>query len=229
MQSAVRKALAYEDVWAQFIINLKSPSNTTILDIKREKLLLGSTWEEFCRLYLLNEGYTVYMLAETPSEVLSSLGLRRNDVGIDIIAFNSAGCPCAVQCKFRTRGVVSWRELSTFEALCARSGPWKSHIVMTNAASVRREGRSTKDATFAQRRFASLDRVFWMRIIGAGQGRTVGGNASPNTAREQFLSRFQNADEQCESDHKSEITNTKPLILPTRPRDVRADTVIATD
>jgi hypothetical protein len=193
MQSAVQKALPHDDVWAQFVINLKSSSHTSISDIKREKLLLGSAWEEFCRRYLLDLGYTVYMLADTPPEVLASLGLRRNDVGIDIIAYNPVGLPCAVQCKFRNRGVVSWRELATFEALCARSGPWNLHIVMTNAASVRREGRSTKDATIAQRRFASLDRVFWMRIIGAGEGRTVGGSVSPNSARARFLSRFEAA------------------------------------
>ena len=191
MQSAVKKALSHDDVWTQFVMNLKSSAHASISDIKREKLVLGSAWEEFCRMYLLDVGYTVYMLADTPAEVLASLGLRRNDVGIDIIAYNPSGLPCAVQCKFRSRGVVAWRELATFEALCARSGPWHSHIVMTNAACVRREGKSSKDATIAQRRFASLDRMFWMRIIGAGEGRVVGGDVSPNTARARFLSRFE--------------------------------------
>jgi hypothetical protein len=96
--------------------------------------------------------------------------------------------PHAVQCKFRSRGIVSWRDLSTFEALCARTGPWRRHLVMTNASAVKRQGlKQAKDLTFARGTFMTLSRHEWTRLAGFGRGRTVGGETSPVTARRVFL------------------------------------------
>ena len=63
---------------------------------------------------------------------------------------------------------VSWRELSTFYALCARTGPWAQQIVMTTADSVRRQGvRTGQDKTYAYRGFCGQDRSVWLAMVGS--------------------------------------------------------------
>jgi hypothetical protein len=62
---------------------------------------------------------------------------------------------------------VSWQELSTFYALCARTGPWKQHIVMTTANSVRHQGqRSTQDRTYAYQGFCGQPLSVWSAMVG---------------------------------------------------------------
>ena len=91
-------------------------------------------------------GWKVFKLKDCDETLLKNLSLKKRDVGIDIIAIDQEGNVDAVQCKFRRRGTVRWRELSTFEALCSRTGSWNKHIVMTNQEFVRREGNaSAKD------------------------------------------------------------------------------------
>ncbi len=65
-------------------------------------------------------------------------------MGIDIVVHDK-GSFYAVQCKYkkRTEHGVGWKELSTFYALCMRTGPWKGHIVMTSCRYVSRQGRKT--------------------------------------------------------------------------------------
>jgi hypothetical protein len=62
---------------------------------------------------------------------------------------------------------VSWQELSTFYALCSRTGPWKQHIAMTTANSVRHQGqRTAQDYTYAYQGFCGQALSVWSAIVG---------------------------------------------------------------
>ena len=89
------------------------------------------------------------------------LGVAGRDMGIDLVAVDAQGLVSAVQCKYRTgtgwvpgrfvrRDVVPWRDLATFYALCARTGPWSRHLVMTNAVGVRAPARGPKDTSICR-------------------------------------------------------------------------------
>jgi len=63
----------------------------------------GRMWEEFCKRYLLAEGFEqVWLLSELPSEIRESLDLGVKDMGIDIVVLHE-GRYQAVQCKYRKR------------------------------------------------------------------------------------------------------------------------------
>jgi len=104
----------------------------------------GDIFEEFCATYLRRvcRYEDVWLLADAPDATLEQLGMKRRDMGIDIVVHDN-GSFYAVQCKFKknTEHGVGWKELSTFYALCMRTGPWKKHIVMTNCRYVRHQGR----------------------------------------------------------------------------------------
>ena len=106
----------------------------------------GDIFEAFCATYLRRvcRYEDVWLLADVPNETLEFLGMGRRDMGIDIVVHDN-GYFYAVQCKYKTRTErgVGWKELSTFYALCMRTGPWKKHIVMTNCRYVSHQGRKT--------------------------------------------------------------------------------------
>lgn len=119
----------------------------------------GDLWEIFCKFYLqkIKKYDNVWLLKETPDDILNLLKLRKNDVGIDIIACKNNKYS-AVQCKFKkpreglvpgtwiAYNCVNWKELSTFYALCnsTNDNNWENHIVMTNTKYVRHMGNKTK-------------------------------------------------------------------------------------
>ncbi len=105
----------------------------------------GDIFEEFCAIYLrcVCRYDHVWLLHDVPDVTLALLGMKRRDMGIDIVVHHN-GSFYAVQCKFKQRTEsVGWKELSTFYALCMRTGPWGKHIVMTNCQFVRYQGRRT--------------------------------------------------------------------------------------
>ena len=174
-----------------FVEGLSSLPLSTIQEVKKRNQLVGRAWEEFCKEVLLLKGYDeVLLLEEASADLLDELGLKTRDVGIDILARVSGEQWTAVQCKFRARGIITWQQLSTFAALCARSGPYVRHLVMTNAARVKREGSHPKDATMAKGTFEQFERHEWLHLAGAGSGNTCGGSLSPEDARRAFLERF---------------------------------------
>ena len=62
---------------------------------------------------------------------------------------------------------VSWQELSTFYALCSRTGPWCKQIVMTTASSVRHQGQKTpQDFTYAYQGFCGRPLSLWSTMVG---------------------------------------------------------------
>ena len=154
----------------------------TCADIKRKKKLIGDTWEALCKAYLLSQGFlSVQLLSELVDSELSALGLRRKDVGIDMVCRDATNKYVAVQCKFRSRGNVSWKELSTFDALCARSGPWDRQLTITNARRVVREGLDQpKDESITRVSFQRMKRHHWLGLLGMGEGHICGGCALQN-------------------------------------------------
>ena len=176
--SAVRTALKDENIWASFLKLVQNGgASDNLRSLKSSKKQVGDLWEAFCVEFLSLKGYDAARLEDVPAATLSKYKLASLDRGIDIIAHDNLGNPCAVQCKYRHRGCVSWRELSTFEALCVRSGPWHRHIVMTNGPGVRREGESQPhDQAFAREAFSGLKRHEWEQLAGYGKGKVLGGS-----------------------------------------------------
>ena len=147
-----------------------SGSNMTELKLKKNMKLKGDIFERFCQVYLRHtQKYDdVWLLHEVPEHILITLNLSRRDMGIDLVC-RKDGVFYAVQSKYRrctgqTR-ILSWNTLSTFYALCLRSGPWASYVVMTNCDYVRRAGKkTTQDVSICLRTFRSLSHEDWITM-----------------------------------------------------------------
>jgi hypothetical protein len=135
------------------------------------KKIRGDIFEEFCVLYLKYvKGYEeVWLLDDVPDDILSNLTMVRKDMGIDILVRHE-GQMYAVQSKYRkahgsTKTSVTWQSLSTFYALCMRTGPWAKYIVMTNCDYVRHQGKKTdKDLSVCLGTFRSLKGDDWLKM-----------------------------------------------------------------
>jgi hypothetical protein len=146
---------------------------------RENKKKRGDIFEEFCRLYLLKVlGYTdVWLLPEVPADIRAELKLPKRDMGIDIIC-RKEGVYTAVQCKYKKvsgKAVsVPWRELSTFQGLCAKTGPYEKHIVMTTANFVRHQGEKTeKDMSICLTSLRGISSGDWTKMCGLS-GNTTG-------------------------------------------------------
>lgn len=149
------------------------PAHTfTELRTRDNKKIRGDVFEDFCVLYLKHvRGYpTVWRLADVPSDVLETLSLKRQDFGIDILCERD-GKYTAVQCKYKkhtgykSKTIVTWKQLSTFYALCMRTGPWEKFIVMTNCDYVRHMGKKTpKDLSICLKTFRNITKDQWFRM-----------------------------------------------------------------
>jgi hypothetical protein len=180
----------------------EQPAHTfTEMRTRDNKKIRGDVFEEFCVLYLRHvRGYTqAWRLADVPEDVLTTLGLKRPDMGIDILC-ERGGKYSAVQCKYKkhtgykSKTIVSWKQLSTFYALCMRTGPWESYIVMTNCDYVRHMGKKTsKDISICLRRFQSTTKEQWTRMCqleGHLVSETKAKVLSPEDLRAARLARF---------------------------------------
>lgn len=134
----------------------------------------GDIFESFSVLYLekIKGWEKVWLLKDVPDDILNQLGLPNRDMGIDIIGYHNNGYS-AVQCKYKKKNlhkkytVVGWKELSTFQALCARSGPWQQQLVITNCDYVRHQGhKAANDKTIAKKTLQTLTRVDWLAMVG---------------------------------------------------------------
>jgi hypothetical protein len=156
---------------AHNLIELRSRKNTK---------LKGDIFEEFCVLYLKNvKKYdNVWRLHDVPDDILINLGLKRRDMGIDIIAqkddlYEAIQCKYKKDNKFKSKNVLSWKTLSTFYALCICSGirnqenkrEWNRHIVMTNCDYVRHVGEKTnKDLSICLKSFQKISKDEWLSM-----------------------------------------------------------------
>jgi predicted helicase len=150
----------------------EQPAHTfTEMRVRDNKKVRGDVFEEFCVLYLkhVRKFENVWRLENVPDELLTQLSLKRPDVGIDIIA-ESGGKYYAVQCKYKKhvsmkKNVVTWKALSTFYALCMRTGPWEKYIVMTNCDYCRHMGKKTvKDVSICLKTLQSITKEQWIEM-----------------------------------------------------------------
>jgi len=145
--------------------------------MRDNKKIRGDIFEEFCVLYMKNvRGYTnAWRLEDVPSEILERLGMKRMDVGIDII-LEKDGKYSAVQCKYKKQDKtksVTWKSLSTFYGLCLRTGPWEKYIVFTNCSCVRHMGRKTpKDISICLKTLQGISQKDWFSMCGV-EGRKL--------------------------------------------------------
>jgi hypothetical protein len=134
------------------------------------KKIRGDIFEEFCCLYLkeVREFQEVWLLSDLPEELLEKLSLKRRDMGIDIVVKHNEEW-YAVQCKYKTptnkKSYITWSALSTFYAMCLRTGPWAMYIVMTNCDYTRHQGpKGPKDLSICLGTFRNLSSNDWLKM-----------------------------------------------------------------
>ena len=155
------------------------------------KKIRGDIFEEFCVLYLTHiKNYShVWRLPDVPDEILLKLNMKRRDMGIDIICENN-GVYTAVQCKYKKhtsmrKHSVTWKELSTFYAMCLRTGipeiGWDKYIVMTNCEYITHMGKKTeKDQSICIGTFRNISTDDWIKMCGL-IGQTLVSNTNIET------------------------------------------------
>jgi len=150
----------------------KPAHNFVELRTRENKKIRGDIFEVFCVLYLKEiKGYDeAWRLEDVPEEVLLKLSMKRKDMGIDLIAKKGTEYS-AVQCKYKKptgkKTSITWKALSTFYALCMRTGPWEKYIVMTNCNYTRHVGAKTeKDLSICLQSFQSLTKDQWISLCG---------------------------------------------------------------
>jgi len=135
----------------------------------------GDLFESFCYLYLKHilEHDEVWLYKGFPKELKEKFHLTKNDYGIDLISKKGDGY-YAIQCKYRRpqdkSQVISWKSLSTFYAMVAKSGPWVKHITMTNVNGCRHIGEKTdKDLSICIGTFRNINPFSWLKMCNGAQ------------------------------------------------------------
>ena len=150
-----------------------SPVHTlTEMKTRDNKKIRGDIFEAFSILYLkyVKCYKNVWLLKDLPIETLEKLNMKRQDMGIDIIVETEGGDFIAVQCKYKTptgfkQNVLSWKTLSTFYALCLRTGPWSKFIVITNCIYTRHQGKKTpQDISYCLKTLQNIKKDEWLRM-----------------------------------------------------------------
>lgn len=167
-----------DNLFDQFLVECQKfydqPAHTfTEMRTRDNKKVRGDVFEDFSVLYLKHvRGYEhAWRLEDVPDDILGGLGLKRQDMGIDIICERN-GKYTAVQCKYKKhtsikKNIVTWKQLSTFYALCMRTGPWEKYIVMTNCEYVRHMGKKTsKDVSICLRTLRKITKEQWTCMCG---------------------------------------------------------------
>jgi hypothetical protein len=202
---------------------------------KRTTKNKGDVFEQFCVMYLKARypWWEVWLLSETPKEVLDHLSLKTFDTGIDIVVRAMRGRNTeyyAVQAKYRKQhsnpkyNVLSWKNLSTFYSTCARTGPpsddkkevdrqgsWDRLIVMTTAKYCRRMGRKTeKDWTFCLNTFKKTKRYVWDNMIGS-KGNMLGSREDEKEDSDEPELESDGSDVNSESESEEEVKVKKVI------------------
>ena len=156
------------------------PAHTlTEMRTRDNKKIRGDIFEDFCVLYLkeVKKYQDVWLLEDLPENFLTQLSLKRRDMGIDIIVRHN-GEWFAVQCKYKTpqenkKSYITWSALSTFYAMCLRTGPWAKYIVMTNSDYTRHQGpKGPKDISICLGTFRSINQDEWLKMCNV-EGRQI--------------------------------------------------------
>ena len=145
----------------------------TLQELKiRNQKVKGDIFEQFCKLYMktcygLKD---VWLLNEIPNDKRELLNLHKRDYGIDLVGIDNDNNFYAIQAKFRKRTCrttrVTWKQLSTFYALCERTGPFKKFVVFTTADYANRMGKkSDKDVTIGYKKLQKITHFEWLEMI----------------------------------------------------------------
>lgn len=160
----------------------KSPSHSIYeLKQKQSTKIKGDIFEHFCLLYFkkiygLQE---IWLLQDLPENILQTLGLKRNDLGIDLIGIDYKLRYYAIQAKYRNRKNMykkyrglTWKQLSTFYALVYRTGPYYKHVVITTCDYVRHIGgrKTSQDQSICYTRLKNILKEKWMELANYGTG-----------------------------------------------------------
>ena len=124
--------------------------------------------------------------------------MKRKDMGIDLIA-KRGDLYSAIQCKYKKptgkKTSITWKALSTFYALCLRTGPWEKYIVMTNCDYTRHVGNKTeKDISICLKSFQALTKEQWIQLCqleGQPLAEPLGEPLSPDELRKARLRYFE--------------------------------------
>jgi hypothetical protein len=160
-------------------------------DRDRQKIERGNGWELFCQQWLISSGsyYKVWLLKETPDEVLKALHLPKRDVGIDLIiqiqdkpiskitevGFSETSNYIAVQAKFRSKDILTWKSLDSFVGLVALTGPWRFGLITTNCEKIGRREVPVQNRfkSACRATFTNTSRARWCQIAGLGVGKSI--------------------------------------------------------
>jgi len=209
------------------------PAHTfTEMRNRENKKVRGDIFEEFCVLYLkhVRKYKDVWRLEDVPDDILQSLALKRRDMGIDII-IKEGGVYSAVQCKYKKhsntrKNSVSWKSLSTFYALCSRTGKefegkreWNKYIIMTNCDFARHEGeRTDKDLSICIGTFRKISLDEWTsmcdltgHIVGEGENNYIN---EIKTNEIETINIQQDVDLDTDEDTNSKETKNKEIKKP---------------
>ena len=148
----------------------EQPAHTfTEMRTRDNKKIRGDIFEDFTVLFLKHARNfnNVWRLGDVPDDVLDKLGLKKHqDMGIDIVAERN-GKYHAVQCKYKKhvsmkKNILTWKQLSTFYALCLRTGPWDQYIIVTNCDYTRHAGKKTsKDVSICLKTLQNITKEQW--------------------------------------------------------------------
>jgi len=160
----------------------KPVTNIQEMKFRQDKKRKGDIWEAFCKDWLLATGMYINVWLLQEYNQTFNINHSKQDNGIDIIAQTYIGEWYAIQCKYRSKGKVTWKSLSTFIALCERTGPvingqvsipgsWGKYIVMTNTTGVTHKlPKTAKDKSICRKTFQNTSRDHWLRMIDKDQG-----------------------------------------------------------
>lgn len=178
MEKCLLESIKNDDIFSSFVMNLNECYKPTSIKSKNEYTKnIGDAWEDFSCLFLEKMmGWEVLKLKDCDETLLKKLSLKKRDVGIDLIAISDEKY-IAVQCKYRKKNQkLSWRDISTFDALCSRTGPWYKQVVITTSSWLHREGQWTeKDLFIGKKKFESLTKFDWLKLANLGSGNVCGG------------------------------------------------------
>lgn len=151
----------------------EEPAHTlTEMRTRDNKKIRGDIFEDFTVLFLkyARDFNEVWRLGDVPDDVCDKLGLKKSqDMGIDIVAEKN-GKYYAVQCKYKKhtsckKNILTWKQLSTFYALCLRTGPWEKYIVVTNCEYTRHAGKKTpKDVSICLKTLQGITKEQWTKM-----------------------------------------------------------------
>jgi hypothetical protein len=182
----------------------------------------GDMFELFCVKFLKQTYQNVWLLHDTPPEILVSLNIAGRDMGIDLVVQEMSGLFTAVQCKYKRnttikRNVLGWKQLSTFYALCLRSGPWNKYIILTNCEYTRHQGKRTpKDKSICLKSLQNISRDTWLKMCNQVPStptqtvkKTVKKTVKPNLEqlREKRLERFEGGGEASDIFQDAQLVN----------------------